>query len=125
MDEPESAYTYFMQTAMLDLNDEHHCAHQGIHSACAAGAWMAIVRGVGGTVLREDKVEINPHMIPWWESVKYSVMWHGQRILVTLQNDEVCITSSQENKKEVPLVVYKESCMMQPGETIRKKLVLE
>lgn len=125
MDEPESAYTYFMQTAMMDLNDEHHCAHQGIHSACAAGAWMAIVRGVGGTVLREDKVEINPHMIPWWESVKYSVMWHGQRILVTLQNDEVCITSSQENKKEVPLVVYKESCMMQPGETIRKKLVLE
>lgn len=105
MDEPESAYTYFMETAMMDLNDEHHCAFQGIHSACAAGAWMAIVRGVGGTVLREDKVEINPHMIPWWKSVKYSFTWHGQRVYVTLSNEKVCICGEETNSSAVPIVI--------------------
>ncbi len=122
MDEPESAYTYFMETAMMDLNDEHHCAHQGIHSACAAGAWMAVVRGVGGTVLREDKVEINPHMIPWWKSVKYSVMWHGQKLQITLSNEEIQICSSKNNAKEVPLRVCEEAFLLSPGERVIKSI---
>lgn len=118
MDEPESAYTYFMETAMMDLNDEHHCAFQGIHSACAAGAWMAIVRGVGGTVLREDKVEINPHMIPWWKSVKYSFTWHGQRVYVTLSNEEVCICGEETNSESVPVVVSGKPYDVKPGAKI-------
>lgn len=118
MDEPESAYTYFMETAMMDLNDEHHCAFQGIHSACAAGAWMAIVRGVGGTVLREDKVEINPHMIPWWKSVKYSFTWHGQRVYVTLSNEEVCICGEETNSEAVPVVVSGKPYDVKPGAKI-------
>lgn len=118
MDEPESAYTYFMETAMMDLNDEHHCAFQGIHSACAAGAWMAIVRGVGGTVLREDKVEINPHMIPWWKSVKYSFTWHGQRVYVTLSNEEVCIYGEETNSESVPVVVSGKPYDVKPGAKI-------
>lgn len=118
MDEPESAYTYFMETAMMDLNDEHHCAFQGIHSACAAGAWMAIVRGVGGTVLREDKVEINPHMIPWWKSVKYSFTWHGQKVYVTLSNEEVCIYGEETNSEAVPVVVAGKPYDVKPGAKI-------
>ena len=125
MDEPESAYTYFMQTAMMDLNDEHHCANQGIHSACAAGAWMAAVRGVGGTILREYGVEINPHMIPWWKSLKYSVTWHGQRICVVLRNGEMEISSANTNYMIVPLVLCGEECSLKPGEVVKKKLVLE
>ena len=122
MDEPESAYTYFMETAMMDLNDEHHCAHQGIHSACAAGAWMAIVRGVGGTVLREDKVEINPHMIPWWKQVKYSVKWHGKTLQISLSNEEVQVCSTSDNTGDVLISLRGENYLLAPGKSVTKSI---
>ena len=120
MDEPESAYTYFMQTAWMDLNDEHHCAHQGIHSACAAGAWMAVVRGVGGTVLQENGITLNPHMIPWWKSVKYSVTWHGQKVNVFLRNEEIEIQSAIENTQEISIFLCGETFSLVPGKRVTK-----
>ena len=124
MDEPESAYTYFMQTAKMDLDDEHHCAAQGIHSACAAGAWMAIVRGVGGTVFRPDRVEINPHMIPWWKEVRYSVQWHGQKLQVCLSNEQVKVIASKDNTQEIPLILCGKECVLKPEETMVKTMQL-
>lgn len=124
MDEPESAYTYFMQTAMMELDDEHHTVYQGVHSACAAGAWLAVVRGIGGTILRADKVEINPHMIPWWDEVRYSVKWHGQTLLICLNNDEIRVESAKDNDKDTPLVLRGEEIWLKPGQIVTRTLSL-
>lgn len=122
MEEPESAYTYFMQTAMMDLDDRHDCTSKGIHSACAAGAWMSVVRGIGGTILTNAGVKINPHMIPWWKEVRYSFHWHGQKIFVSLCNEEVTITADIKNDKAIPLTLCGENCSLLPGKNVKKEL---
>lgn len=96
-DEPESAYSYFMQTALMDLDDEHNCTDAGIHAACAAGAWSAAVRGIGGTVLRSEFADIQPHMIPWWKSLEFGLVWHGQRFKVKISNNSVVVTADSAN----------------------------
>lgn len=123
MEEPESAYTYFMQTAMMDLDDEHDCAGQGIHSACAAGAWLSLVRGIGGTVLESDGVKMNPHMIPWWEKVRYTLHWHGQKLSVCLTNEGVTVSADSANSGEILLKLCGEECRMLPGQEIYKEII--
>jgi len=103
MGQPESAYRYFMKSARLDLDDGHDCAWQGMHSACAAGAWLAVVRGVAGIVFREDMIEVRPNMIPWWQEVSFYITWHGQKLEVSLNNRAICIKSNETNKSSVPL----------------------
>ncbi len=120
MEEPESAYTYFMQTAMMDLDDEHDCASQGIHSACAAGAWLALVRGIGGTIIDCDGVKIEPHMIPWWKEVRYSLHWHGQKLSVRLTNESVTVSAAGKNSGEIALTLCGEACRLLPGQEMQK-----
>jgi len=103
MGQPESAYNYFLKSARIDLDDVHNCAWQGVHSACAAGAWLAVVRGVAGIILREDKIEVNPNMIPWWEEVQFSIVWHGQRLKVSLNNKTITLISDESNNDNIPI----------------------
>ena len=52
----ESAYDYLMKTALMDLNELHGDVTPGVHAACAAGAWMAAVRGVAGVKMFADRI---------------------------------------------------------------------
>jgi len=103
MGQPESAYNYFLKSARIDLDDVHNCAWQGVHSACAAGAWLAVARGVAGIIMRENKIEVNPNIIPWWEEVQFSIVWHGQIIRVSLNNKTITLESDEANTSNVPV----------------------
>ena len=82
-----SAYNYLLDTAYIDIRDIHKCGWQGIHSGCAAGAWYAVFRGIGGVVCRENCIEINPHMMPWWNKVSFSFYYKGSLFNVEMDND--------------------------------------
>ena len=89
-----SAYNYLMDTAYIDIRDIHKCGWQGIHSGCAAGAWYAVFRGIGGVVCKENCININPHMMPWWNSVKFSFIYRGQKIEVEMTNEKYKLRSN-------------------------------
>lgn len=118
-EEPESAYTYFMSAAMMDLDDKHNCADAGIHSACAAGAWQSVIRGIGGTILGENMVSINPHMIPWWKSLRYSLIWHGQKFTVKITNKEVLVSTDKNNSGKLILNLCGEDYSVEPGLSVK------
>lgn len=125
MGQPESAYKYFLKSARLDMDDEHHCAWQGIHSACAAGAWLAVMRGVAGIKIRENKLEINPHMIPWWEEVSFSFTWHGKRVEIALSNSTFTIKSSESNDGNIPVDFRGELHGLQAGQELSFDIALK
>ena len=120
--EPESAYDYFMKTALMDLDELHGDVTPGIHAACAAGAWMSVVRGIAGLKMFEDRVEIDPEMIPWWQELSFSVCWHGCRIHIRLDNEKIEILSDSDNEKEIPLVIFGEKYRLKSSETVTKKI---
>lgn len=115
LDLPESAYSYLLKTARLDFDDDHDCAWQGVHTACAAGAWLAVVRGVLGVEMRENGVEVHPHPIPWWNQTKASVSWHGSRLRFSLTATELTVLADASNEEAVPLFVNGETVSLAPA----------
>ena len=86
-----SAYNYLIDTAYIDIYDIHNCAWQGVHSGCLVGAWYAVFRGIAGIVCRSGKIEINPHIMPWWNSVKFNFMYQKQKIYIEMTTNEYII----------------------------------
>ncbi|MBI2710353.1 MAG: glycoside hydrolase family 65 protein [Actinobacteria bacterium] len=44
----ELAYDYLAEAALMDLDDLEHNTRDGLHMASLAGAWLALVAGLGG-----------------------------------------------------------------------------
>ncbi len=117
MDMPESTYGYLMETAEMDLKDMHGGTQDGIHSGCAAGAWMAVVRGVAGMKMTMEKVIFTPHYIPWWREVNFHCVWHGQGYCVKLYNQGVQVKADTENQGILRCTVYERDYALKAGET--------
>ncbi len=119
MDMPESTYGYLMETAEMDLKNMHGGTENGVHSGCATGAWMAVVRGVAGMRMEETRVTFEPHFIPWWEKVSFHCVWHGQGYQVTLSNEEITVMADLENAGELTVALGAEDFVLHAGETAR------
>ena len=42
------AHDYLAEAALMDLRDVEHNTSDGVHMASLAGAWIALVAGLGG-----------------------------------------------------------------------------
>lgn len=80
----EKAYSYFMRTARLDLDDYHRDTKAGIHCANMAGTWMSIVNGFGGMNAYEDVLSFNPHLPVQWEEYSFTVNYRGRLLKITV-----------------------------------------
>ena len=116
MDMPESTYGYLMDTAEMDLKNMHGGTQDGVHSGCAAGAWMAVVRGVAGMKMTDGRVSFTPHYIPWWKQVTFHCVWHGQGYQVILDNREIRVTADTDNQGKLPLQICDEDYLLSAGE---------
>lgn len=97
-----SAYNYLIETAYIDVYDIHNCAWQGVHSGCLVGAWYAVFRGIAGIVCRENYIEINPHEMPWWNSVKFSFIYNDGKVDISMKDGKYTLKAEKDLK-----VIYK------------------
>ncbi|NJL65468.1 MAG: beta-phosphoglucomutase [Methylacidiphilales bacterium] len=74
---PDEAYGYFMQAAMVDIEDVRGNAHEGIHGASAGGVWQAVVFGFGGIKLTETGPVATPHLPQGWKRLQFKLYWCG------------------------------------------------
>lgn len=116
LDMPESAYGYLMETAEMDLKNMHGGAQDGIHSGCATGAWMAVVRGVAGMWMTMDKVTFTPHYIPWWKQVKFHCVWHDQGYQVIFNNPGIQVIADEGNQGTLSLSIFEKEYQLGRGE---------
>src|SRR2546428_2650330 len=58
------AYDYLGEAALVDLHDLHHNVQDGVHMASLAGAWTALVAGVGGIRLQNRSLPLPPPLPP-------------------------------------------------------------
>ena len=73
---------FFRQAAAIDLGNNMGNAAGGVHTACQGGLWQALVFGFGGLTTKEEGLAIDPHPLPEWGEVEYTVVWRGRRLLV-------------------------------------------
>jgi len=78
----EQAYTFYLRTSRLDLDDYNHEVHEGLHITSMAGTWMSIVEGFGGMRVKDNILSFTPHIPEQWKGYSFKVNFRNQIITV-------------------------------------------
>lgn len=88
LDRMEQAYTFYLRTSRLDLDDYNHEVEEGLHITSMAGTWMSIVEGFGGMRIVNNTLSFAPKIPEGWNSYSFKVNFRQQVITVNVsQND--------------------------------------
>jgi alpha,alpha-trehalose phosphorylase len=89
---PDLALRYLREAALVDLRDITGGTADGLHLASVAGAWLALVAGLGG--LREDHedLELAPLLPSSLSRTAYSVTWRGSLLHVETTREGTTVT---------------------------------
>ena len=71
----------------------------GIHAASFGGIWQCVVYGFGGVRMLDGKLRIKPRLPANWNKLSYTLYWKGEKLAVTVTNDDVEIQNLTGNKQ--------------------------
>lgn len=74
----DEAYTLYLRTARLDLDDYNKEVHEGLHITSMAGTWLSIVEGFAGMHVKNGKLTFTPHLPKHWKSLSFKVIFQGE-----------------------------------------------
>jgi alpha,alpha-trehalose phosphorylase len=85
----ELAHDYLGEAALMDLHDIHNNTREGLHIAALAGAWLAIVAGLGGMRDHGGELSFAPRLPSRINRMEFSMLWRGLRLRVDVTQHEV------------------------------------
>jgi len=83
----KKAYSYFLKTVRMDLDDVHGNSQDGIHTAAMAGSWLSILYGFAGFRDRprpgsDVSYSFNPKLPAQWSRLAFSLQIAGYTLKV-------------------------------------------
>ena len=84
----EQAYTFYLRTSRLDLDDYNKEVEEGLHITSMAGTWMSIVEGFGGTRIVEGKLSFAPQIPKQWEGYSFKMNFRNQVVTIKVSGKE-------------------------------------
>ena len=84
----EQAYTFYLRTSRLDLDDYNKEVEEGLHITSMAGTWMSIVEGFGGMRVKNDTLHFEPRIPKEWEAYSFKVNFRDQILKVNVSQSE-------------------------------------
>ncbi|PPK70857.1 glycosyl hydrolase family 65 protein [Actinokineospora auranticolor] len=78
------AHAYLAEAALTDLNDLHDNVGNGLHMASLAGAWQAVVAGLGGMRDHDGQLSFAPRLPSALARVAFRMCFQGSRIQVEI-----------------------------------------
>ncbi|MDG4833752.1 glycoside hydrolase family 65 protein [Solwaraspora sp. WMMD1047] len=88
----ELAHDYLGEAALMDLHDINRNTRDGVHVASLAGAWIALVAGLGGLRDHDAVLSFAPRLPSRINRLEFALMWHGLRLRVDVRRDESTYT---------------------------------
>jgi maltose phosphorylase len=88
LDRMDQAYTFYLRTSRLDLDDYNHEVHEGLHITSMAGTWMSIVEGFGGMRIKNDALTFQPKIPQQWKAYSFKVNFRNQILKVSVNQNE-------------------------------------
>ena len=88
LDRMEQAYTFYLRTSRLDLDDYNHEVHEGLHITSMAGTWMSIVEGFGGMRIKDDTLSFTPKIPKQWNAYSFKVNFRNHIIKIDVTQKE-------------------------------------
>jgi alpha,alpha-trehalose phosphorylase len=84
------AYDYVGEAAMMDIADIESNTKDGLHMASLAGAWIALVEGLGGLCVESERLVFRPRLPESLRTLQFRVTYQGRRLKVSLEEDRAC-----------------------------------
>ncbi len=78
----DQAYTFYLRTSRLDLDDYNKEVEEGLHITSMAGTWMSIVEGFGGLRIQNDTLSFRPKIPKEWTGYSFTVNFRNTIIKV-------------------------------------------
>ncbi len=109
----EQAYTFYLRTSRLDLDDYNKEVHEGLHITSMAGTWMSIVEGFGGMRICDNKLSFTPKIPKQWKAYSFKVNFRNQILKVYVSQTDAKF--ELEGDKELELLINNKSVTIAPN----------
>ncbi|SEA62798.1 maltose phosphorylase [Flavobacterium gillisiae] len=116
LDKMEMAYTFYLRTSRLDLDDYNKEVEEGCHITSMAGTWMSIVEGFGGMRVKNDTLNFSPKIPKEWEGYSFKINFRNQIIKVAITHIET--TFSVDGTTDLAIVVNGKNITVSPNSPI-------
>ncbi|WP_422107181.1 glycoside hydrolase family 65 protein [Winogradskyella sp.] len=116
LDRMEQAYTFYLRTSRLDLDDYNHEVHEGLHITSMAGTWMSIVEGFGGMRIKNNTLSFEPKIPKQWEAYSFKVNFRHQIIKVNVCQGHTHF--ELEGDKDLQIMVNGKSIWISPNNLV-------
>ncbi|MFP4845031.1 glycoside hydrolase family 65 protein [Winogradskyella sp. PE311] len=116
LDRMDQAYTFYLRTSRLDLDDYNHEVHEGLHITSMAGTWMSIVEGFGGMRVKNDTLTFEPKIPKEWEAYSFKVNFRDQIIKAEVSQKETIF--HLEGTQDLKISVKGENVTISPGQKV-------
>lgn len=107
LDKMEMAYSFYLRTSRLDLDDYNKEVEEGCHITSMAGTWMSIVEGFGGMRVKNDALHFSPKIPKEWQAYSFKINFRNQilKVIVSQTGTEF----SLEGDKDITVFVNGEA----------------
>ncbi|GIQ59234.1 maltose phosphorylase [Flavobacterium collinsii] len=103
LDKMDMAYTFYLRTSRLDLDDYNKEVEEGCHITSMAGTWMSIVEGFGGMRVKNDQLHFAPKIPKEWKGYSFKINFRNQILKVAVNHNETTFTV--DGDQDLTLVV--------------------
>ncbi len=113
LDKMDMAYTFYLRTSRLDLDDYNKEVEEGCHITSMAGTWMSIVEGFGGMRVKNDTLHFSPKIPKEWKGYSFKINFRNQILKVTVTPDKTQFLL--EGSKEMTVFVNEKAILVKPN----------
>ena len=97
LDKMDMAYSFYLRTSRLDLDDYNKEVEEGCHITSMAGTWMSIVEGFGGMRIKDNKLHFSPKIPKEWQEYSFKINFRNQILKVVVTQKETSFYTSGVN----------------------------
>ncbi|MCK7589050.1 glycoside hydrolase family 65 protein [Subsaxibacter sp. CAU 1640] len=101
LDRMEQAYTFYLRTSRLDLDDYNKEVHEGLHITSMAGTWMSIVEGFGGMRVVNDTLSFEPKIPKQWDGYSFKVNFRNHILKISIGQNATNFELTGESDLEI------------------------
>ncbi len=116
----KKAYSLYLRTARLDLDDYNNEVAEGCHVTSMAGTYMSIVEGFGGMRIYEGKLHFNPFIPDKWDLYSFIVEFRERQIKVEVDKEKTTIY--HQSGENLSVFLYGKEHQLNENEKITDKI---
>ncbi|HLF51635.1 glycoside hydrolase family 65 protein [Flavobacterium sp.] len=116
LDKMDMAYTFYLRTSRLDLDDYNKEVEEGCHITSMAGTWMSIVEGFGGMRVKNDALHFSPKIPKEWNGYSFKINFRNQILKVSISQNETKL--SLEGSKTLTVFVNGKAILVEPDNLV-------